>query len=755
MPTINNQYNDAKLYACSGQYFSRLLSAVVTLLLGAMLVSCTAMDSHPVRTEGEVGQGLLATTPSNVGGSQEITSGASDVDRSSSTPELDDSPKPILYTGTDQLVRMPKSQKPVRFLGDAVTLNFEQAPLTEVVHAIMGDILELDYVVEHPIGGEVTLRTRSPVPRDELLDILESLLKANNALMVRDKSGRFFVSGSGQMSRLKPSVAASASGVVGFSTIIVPLKYISASAMAEILQPVAEEGAFVRVDNLRNILMLQGTRAQLSGWQDIVTTFDVDMLKGMSVGMFPIEHSSIEEVQTALDALLNGGGGSDAAAQLSGIGSAIRVIPVPRLSSLLVVTPRAHFLRRVETWIRRFDQAPSASAERSLHVYEVQNSNAEHLANLLSGIYGGTGTGSSKKAGVAPGLTPEKVSSDGYDGTQNSSGKKSQKATSSTTSSTFSMGDVRVVADEANNALLIYATGKEYGKILPALERLDIAATQVIIEASIVEVTLDDSLKYGLEWTFNRNLDGNKTGLGQLINGAGSAPAINVPGFAYSVLDGSGSIKAVLNALAEKSLLNVISSPSVMVLDNHSAEIQVGQQVPIAGSQVAASNNNTVTRSVTYRDTGVLLKVTPSVNAGGMVTMDIEQSVTDVGPTGFEGSSTFLERKITSKVAVRSTESIVLGGLIRENKQNSSAGVPLLHEIPLLGGLFGAKDNTNVRTELLVVLTPRAIYNDSQLRDISNEMRAQMRGLELIDAETTSAYLTDPKLQENAKPVQK
>lgn len=731
----------------------RLPATLVALTLA--LSSCTTMEAQ---TTGE----LVADTPESVRAASvslpSETGPGSAVDASgmagTQEPATEVPSGPTLYRGTDELIRMPKEREPVRFFGEDVSLNFEQAPLTEVVHAVMGDILELDYVVEHPIGGEVTLRTRTPVPRDQLLDILESLLKANGALMLRDDKGRFFVSGSGQMSRLKPSVAASASGVVGFSTIIVPLQFISASSMADILRPVAEEGSFVRIDNLRNILMLAGTRSQLLGWQEMIETFDVDMLKGMSVGIFPIENSSLEEMETALASLLgtggaDGEGGDSALGELSGIGSVVRIIPVPRLSSILVVTPRAHYLQRIKTWIERLDQAPAANYEKRLYVYKVQNSNADHLAALLSEIYGGTGGSAGKKsAGVAPGFTPETVTSSGSsEGSAASVGSSSNSAQPSN----YTVGGVTVVADDENNALLIYATGREYRKIEPALQQLDVAATQVIIEASIVEVSLDDSLEYGLEWAFNNNVNGGNFGVGQLVTNSFAAIA---PGFSYSVLNSSGRIKAVLNVLAEKSLLNVISSPSVMVLDNHTATIQVGDQVPINGGSII-NDNGFVSDNITYKDIGVQLTVTPSVNAGGMVTMDIEQSVTDINEAASTGATdvTFLERKITSRIAVRSSESIVLGGLIRENKSSGSSGVPLLHEIPVLGALFGAKKQTDNRTELLVIITPRAIYSDSELRDVSREMRSQMRGLKLIDESETSAFLSDPKLEENAEPI--
>ena len=216
---------------------------------------------------------------------------------------------PTIYRGTDRQVNMPAVAEPIRFLGEDVSINFEQAPLSEVMHAIMGDILQLDYVVDQPIKGEVTVRTRTPIPRDELFGVLESLLKANNVLMIRGSDGRYLVTGEANGATLSPRVSSPHSKGPGFGTMIVPLQYISASNMAEILQPVADPKAFVRVDNARNLLMLAGTGAQLDGWLEMVSTFDVDMLAGMSVGIFPLENSSAEEVYQAISALLNGGGG--------------------------------------------------------------------------------------------------------------------------------------------------------------------------------------------------------------------------------------------------------------------------------------------------------------------------------------------------------------------------------------------------------------------------------------------------------------
>ncbi len=655
-----------------------------------------------------------------------------------------------LYKGNGRMVDLPEVRPPVKLLGDDVTLNFEAAPLIEVVHAVMGDILEQDYIVEHPIKGDVTLRTRTPVPRDQLLVILESLLHSNKALMIRDKQGRYIISASGQLGKLRPGVSSAGNSGAGYSTIVVPLQYIGATNMMEILKPVAEEQAFVRVDEARNLLMLAGTRAQLDGWLEIVYTFDVDLLAGMSVGIFPLENSTVDEIDEALQDLLGGelGGeaeGESGSSAASIIGGLVRIIPVERLNSILVVTAREHYLERLGIWIKRLDQAPDLSFEQSLHVYPVQNSTAGHIAELLSSVYSGSGTGGSRGGGgVAPGLTPETISSGG--GAKGGGGKSGSSGSKGSGGGTTNMSvdGVRVVADEENNALLIFATGKEFERMKLALLKLDVVPAQVIIEASIIEVSLTDDLKYGLEWTFKDGLGSDYSAVGQLLN-SGSTPASLVPGFSYAVSNSIGDISAVLNALATESLVNVISTPSVMVLDNHTANIHVGDQVPIKSSTTITNGGNSQ-QSITYRDTGVKLSVTPSINAGSMVTMDIDQSVTDVGEVdSATGQRSFLERNITSRVAVRSGESVVLGGLIRENSTDGSAGVPFLHSIPLLGGLFGTTTITDKRTELLVIITPRVMYNEADLDQVGREMRARMRGLELIDEADSSHLRTDDR----------
>ena len=622
--------------------------------------------------------------------------------------------EPAIFLGTDEGAKLPPPRPPIRLDGEAVMLNFEQAPLNEVIHTILGDTLGLDYVIENQVPGEITLRTRSPIPRDQLLPILESLLRNNNVLMIRSPNDRFFISASANVRSTVPSFV-SAPGP-GYSNVIVPLQYISATEMAEILKPVARDDAFVRVDEGRNLLILAGTQLQLEGWLDIVTTFDVDQLAGKSVGIFPLANSTVEELFEELEHILAASGPEGG---LGGISSMVRIMPVERLNSIMVVSPRAHYIDTVQGWIEELDSIEDPASEPILQVYLVRNGNAAQLASLLSTIYGGSGSGSSAKGGVAPGMTQAKSGS--------GSGGASSRNQASGGGGTFMLdNDVRIVSDDYNNSLLVYATPYEYQKVERILTKLDVVATQVLIEASIVEVTLTDDLQYGLEWAFDNNLGGGDSGRGLLNVGGNLEPQA---GFSYTITNSAGTTKAVLNALAEDSLLNVISTPSVMVLDNHTATINVGDQQPIQ-SQSTVTNGGNVQNSITYKDTGVQLTVTPSVNDGGLVTLDIEQSVTDVGPVDSATKQrSFNQRAVKSRVAIRSGESVVLGGMIRDNETEGQSGVPVLKDIPLVGALFSTTTKASTRTELLIFITPRVMESDQDLRDLNVEMRSRMRGL--------------------------
>jgi general secretion pathway protein D len=422
-------------------------------------------------------------------------------------------------------------------------------------------------------------------------------------------------------------------------------------------------------------------------------------------------------------------------------------MPIERLNSIMVVTPRAAYLEDAKRWIERLDRPGLNLSEQVLHVYAVQNGSARHLAEVLNGIFGGgEGRASSTASGVAPGLGTSTASNIGMGGTASAAtgglglpsgasgglggvlGSQPARNTAAGASPTsLQLGNVRVVADEVNNSVLVYGTAIEFAKIESALRRLDVPPTQVLIEASIVEVTLTNDLQYGLQWVFNDAQSNGKVGTSVLSGLAGGVLGGPMAGFSYTLRNSAGNVRAILNALAGKSLVKVISSPSLMVMDNYTAQIAVGNQQPIQSGQTITTGG-VISNSIQYKDTGVALAVTPSVNAGNMVTMSINQAVTDVGQIDTAtGQRAFLQRQIASKVAIRSGETLVLGGLIRDNSTTGTSGIPGLNEIPVLGALFGTKTNNSERTELLVIITPKIVRSDQDARDVSAEMRDRMR----------------------------
>lgn len=669
--------------------------------------------------------------------------------------------KDRIIRGNDQVLAPATAKGVVE--GTTSGLQFEAAPLADVVSLVMREIAKVSYVIHPPINGTVTMATLGPVSADQAVLLLEAALQANGLLMARDTRGVYHIGRPEALKGIVPAIRQAGAGPLppGYGAVVIPLKYMGAGEMASILRPMAPPEAIVRVDTLRNLLVMVGTRAQAEGWLDIVSTFDVDLLKGMSVGVFALKNISTREVELALR-LLSGGSAAPAAAATPGapaattpgaaalsasqlsVGSplfgALRIIPLEQINSVLVVTPRAANLDEARRWIEKLDQPGGNSPEAQLFVYPVQNGNAKHLADVLNSLFGGSASSATStqpiSSGVAPGLATSTATSAGFSAASANTGAAGSRSGSSNiqgsglTSLTLNSG-LRLIADEINNAVLVYGTRREFDKIQATLKRLDVSPIQVLIEASIIEVTLSDDLKYGLQWIFNdttKNNDG-LLGTGVFSTAAGAVLGSTVAGFSYTLRNSAGDVRAVLNALAEKSLVKVISSPTLMVLDNHTASIAVGNQQPIkSGDTVTAGGN--VTSSIVYKDTGVNLSVTPSVNAGNMVTMQLSQAVTDVGPVdAATGQRSFLQRQFSSKVAVRSGEALVLGGLIRDNTTSGKSGVPLLQDIPVIGSLFGATAKRTDRTELLVIITPRVVRTAQDLRQVGQELKNSMKAL--------------------------
>ncbi|MBK8750406.1 type II secretion system secretin GspD [Candidatus Contendibacter odensensis] len=672
----------------------------------------------------------------------------------------------IILPGTGNFIDKKMVVKPVPVTQAApgeVTLNFEGADIRDVIKVIF-DTLKENYTVDPQVQGEVTVQTLRPLSRDQVLPTLETLLRMNNAVLVREAGINKILPMAGAVKQggLTPRLGGSG---VGYGVRIVPLRYISATEMQTIVAPFLPEGGVVRADVLRNLLILAGTPQELANVQSTIDTFDVNWLKGMSIGMFRLRNVESQAMATNLNQLLGEGSGTP-------IAGLLRFVPLSKLNAVLVITPQVEYLKEVAMWIERLD---GVGGER-LYVYAVQNSRADYVADLLNGLFN-LGSSSGTRGGeVAPGLKPAQLSgglgsssglsgggsglSGGGSGLASGSGGSSALGGSSSSGATSSAGsnrpggktsgstssgsnpggggpsagmeEVRIVADTENNALLIWATSQNYERIVNTLEKMDVSPRQVLIEATIAEVTLSGRLKYGLQWFFNNNVGRDYDGNGSLglPNNLTLTDALkNIPAgqFSYAITDSAGIVKALLTALASDSKIKVLSSPQVMVADNQQAVIRVGTQQPIP-SGTSTVNNVTTTGGVTYKDTGVLLDVLPRINSGGMVNMEIKQEVIDVGPIDSATSQrSFLQRSVTSKVVVKSGQTLVLGGLIRDNRTEGQSGIPVLYKIPVLGALFGNTEELVDRTELIVLITPRVVRDSQEADQVTEEIKRKMQ----------------------------
>ncbi len=749
--------------------------ALLVLLLGA----CTTVPAD--QNVQDTGMPAAPAT----GEAPRITSAPLSPPRSADIGQSGTAPSPrttMILPGTGNFIDGKIAAKPTsvtRTAAGEVTLNFEGADIRDVIKVVF-DTLKENYTIDPQVQGEVTVQTGRPLARDQLLPTLETLLRANNAVLVREGGVYRIIPAAGAVQKgiLTPR---SGQGGSGYGVRIVPLRYVSATEMQTIITPFLPEGGILRADPIRNLLILAGTPQELANAQSTIDTFDVNWLKGMSIGMFRLRNVDSQALAGELNQFLGEGSGTPIAGML-------KFVPLSKLNAVLVITPQLEYLKEAAIWIERLD---GIGGER-LYVYQVQNSRADYVAELLNGLFNlGSGGGASRGGELAPGLKSAQLSSGSglAGGSSSGLGGGSGKSTLSGSSSSglgasgasgvgtsglggatpsvgnraggrsggtagtgaggsaigsggpsAGMEEVRIVADTENNSLLIWATNQNYERIINTLQKLDVTPRQVLIEATIAEVTLTGKLQYGLQWFFTNDVGSSHTGTGSLGINADNLTVNDVlagrsaGAFSYAITDSAGLVRALLNTLASDSKVKVLSSPHVMVVDNQQAVIRVGTQQPIP-SGTTTTNNVTTSGGVEYKDTGVLLEVLPRVNSGGMVNMEIKQEVIDLGPlvettqssSQSISSRSFLQRSVTSKVVVKSGQTLVLGGLIRDNRSEGQSGFPILYKIPVLGALFGNTEEQVDRTELIVLITPRVVENSQDADQVTEEIKRKMQ----------------------------
>ena len=627
-----------------------------------------------------------------------------DSGESESAPDLE----PVISYGNEKLINKPVRRKYNNKNGE-YSLDFVNISISEFISVVFTEMLHKNYVLDNSIKGDVTVQTRGQVNSVQLLTIVESVLASKNAVMIsREEHFDLMPLSKAKNYSLKPELYSARKLKPGYRMVIVPVNFVNPEDLKSILESVAPGAGHLKIDKKSRAVVVTGTEQEIANVVDAVQIFDVSWLESKSIALLPVKNTKASVIKKEIGKILTSQNPSHQ----------IVLDTFERFNALLVVARQKKEIESVRNWLEVLD-VEIPTADTKLFVYKVQNRKASELADMLNGIFG---DGSSSLASTESKPADTTVSNKEVVVTNKkvANVKKAIDQKSET---------LKIVADETNNSIVILAKNSEFKSIKAVIRDLDVLPLQVLIEVSIVEVTLTDELSYGLEWFLRHNGINNQFDADTSLDvNAGAGIGAIVPGFSF-LLSGSGSlVQAVFNTLAAESKLNVLSSPSLMALDNHTATIRVGNQQPVQVSSAKSTDNDILTQSIEFKSTGVLLSVTPRVNSGGLVTMELSQEVTDVGGIDVAtGQRSFLQRNINSTVAVQDGRTIVLGGLITENYVESESGIPGAYKWPIIGGLFGKMSRSKVKRELIVLITPKVIFNHENASNITQEYAEKMQ----------------------------
>jgi general secretion pathway protein D len=626
------------------------------------------------------------------------------------------------------------------------TVNVDQASLPESAKLILGETLGYNYTIDPRVQGTVTLVSNRSLSGRELISAYEAALRLAGAALIQS-DGNYKIVALQEVLDGEMGTPDLGKGVSpGYGVNAIPLRYVGPASVMELLDGFIARSGSVRASKIGNMILIRGPSAERRQLVDVVLSFDVDWMRNQTSGMARLENARAEEVASRLEQVFAQDGA------VSGP-NALKVIPVPNINSVIVIARTRAKVNTALNWIRRLDQESVDSP--NYYVYAVQNGNAVELARILNATFGsgGGGVDGGTTAEVAPDSQSMDVSiandTEGQESTQpdpagsaepfgktdlqtgGTDGTSTTSTTSSSNGGASSGGDnsstIRITANPSNNTIVISATPKDYRKILATLRQMDAPATQVLINTMIAEVSLNNQLRYGVQ----AYVESNNVGFAL----AGSKPAADgpvispqFPGMNF-LWGGISNPKLVIDALSGITNVRVVSSPSILVLENETATIKVGDQIPVQ-SETAVTNGGNFVNSIQYRDTGVILKVKPRVSANGVVTIELGQELSALRKElGIDGNPRFTQRSVTSKVSVNDQQTVLLGGLISGIEDRTRETVPGADKVPILGKLVGTTDNNAQRTEIIVFITPKIIRNGEEAARESQDLRDKMKNL--------------------------
>ncbi len=645
------------------------------------------------------------------------------------TSSLDVPVRSTVLPGTAPMPVVPRvRQQPPRH-GD-IALNLPAVDVATLAHAVLGDLLHRNYTIAQGVGGTVTFITPYPVARSALLGLLENALRTANLALVPVADGYEIQTAAGAQQLIAPEAT-------GFGTEVINLRFINPDQLRKLLDTVLP-GVVISTSAASATLTIAGTTGQRASARDLAHQFDVDWLRSTSFALYVPERTDARLIVPSLDRLINA---PDSPTQ-----GLVRLIAMDQLNGILAISTQPQYLDDVRRWVEILDREGEAN-ERRIFVYRVQNGRARELTRTINSAYGASGDsgandaaadpfGENRQTGSTnpvnnPGSPPASRGAETRPpGTRSGAGDGNAADNNGAGSNGSGAPQARVTADENNNAVIVFGTPREFAIVEDALRKLDLPPKQILIEAAITEVTLTNNTSFGVQWNY---ASGN-TSVGYSEGGT-AAPTQVFPGFSYFY--SGNSITATLNALQQHTQIKVVSAPKLLVLNNQTAALQVGDEVPISTGTATGLSSSTaaIVSTIEYKDTGVILKITPRVNASGMVQLDVSQEVSQVSaPTTSSAaqsqSPTISTRRIATTVAVHDGQVIALGGLFSDQRTVDRHGIPLLSQIPYIGSLFGTHAINHQRTELIVLLKPHVLATDDDARAVTDELRQKLRTLQ-------------------------
>ena len=649
---------------------------------------------------------------------------------------------------------IPFQKKGVSAGKNGIILNYDQAPITQVIEMI-GKYLGINYTIDPTVKGTVNLHTYRAISKQELWPIFLKVLRINH-IGVIENDGLYEIYPLKDGLSYGLPIAAGKEAVRGREDLsviqIVPLLHIMADDVSKVLINFTTPTGKVIAYTEGNLLIIVDQRWNMRRLMEFIRLFDVSQFANLTLRMYEIHNVPVGDLAKELEEILKKYGIEDKQRP----DMSIRLISLERLNALFVISGNMELLEKTESLIQMLDITAAEDVEKNIYVYPVSHADAENLAELLQEILldeeGGVKEEKPKKEGKKVNIaTEELVSGANAKKRLVSPVKKKRDIQGKGSEGLYVHGtlkkEVKIIPDTKRNYLIINAIPADYLTIQRLLQKLDIIPRQALIEVLIADITLTDELKLGLEWQRIGGLGSGST-LGTVTAGWGTglATGISATGLSYAIAK-TGELSATLRAMATEDRVNVLSAPSIMTSDNEEASIEISSEIPYLSATTAISTVEgglTQTSTIQYRDTGIILTVKPQISGRGQLKMEISQEVSEKGADGVMDSPIFIKRAANTIVHVYDNQTIAIGGLMRKSKVLANKGVPYLNRLPLIGWLFGYYGEKIEKTELIILITARVI---DSLEDIDIVSARFKKRVELIKQELEDYQFTHKELR--------